>query len=186
MYDWTGKNVVFVSGFSGIGYQMMQQLMQRQKLKTMGIMHRMENMEMMKKLQAENPSTKLVFMQVNLMDKMSMEQNMRKMGQMMGNIDVLINGEDVLLDKDIETTIGINLVKNLTVYRIEIYLTCLLLTDQHDLHDDDGDAVHGQDTDGSRRHGDEHVLGVRSGTSTCLCCLRCCQARRPGLHTLDG
>lgn len=110
MYDWTGKNVVFVSGFSGIGYQMMQQLMQRQKLKTMGIMHRMENMEMMKKLQAENPSTKLVFMQVNLMDKMSMEQNMHKMGQMMGNIDVLVNGEDVLLDKDIQTTIGINLV----------------------------------------------------------------------------
>jgi len=110
MCDWTGKNVVFVSGFSGIGFQMMHQLMQREKLKMLGIMNRMENVEMIKKLQAENPNVKVVFMQMNLMDKVSIEQTMKKMGQMMGNIDVLVNCEDVLLDKDVETTIGINLV----------------------------------------------------------------------------
>ncbi|KAH8376772.1 hypothetical protein KR093_001266, partial [Drosophila rubida] len=110
MFDWTGKNVVFAGGFSGIGYQMMHQLMQREKLKTLGIVHRMENAEMLKKLQAENPSVKVVFMQMNLMDKASIEQTMQKMGQLMGNIDVLVNCEDVLLDKDVATTIGINLV----------------------------------------------------------------------------
>ncbi|KAL7740486.1 hypothetical protein ACLKA6_007016 [Drosophila palustris] len=109
MCDWTGKNVVFAGGFSGIGFQMMHQLMQREKLKMLGIVHRMENVEMVKKLQAENPSVKVVFMQMNLMDKVSIEQTMKKMGQMMGNIDVLVNCEDVLLDKDVETTIGINL-----------------------------------------------------------------------------
>ncbi|XP_034100132.1 fat body protein 2 [Drosophila sulfurigaster albostrigata] len=115
MFDWTGKNVVFAGGFSGIGFQMMHQLMQREKLKMMGIVHRMENAEMMKKLQAENPSVKVVFMQMNLMDKMSIEQTMKKMGQMMGNIDVLINCEDVLLDKDVATTIGVNLTSMIYV-----------------------------------------------------------------------
>ncbi|XP_001993016.2 fat body protein 2 [Drosophila grimshawi] len=109
MYDWTGKNVVFAGGFTGIGFQLLHQLMQRQKVKMIGIMHRMENVEMMQKLQAENASVKLVFMQVNLMDKSSIEQAMQKMGQLMGNIDVLINCEDVLLDKDVDTTIAINL-----------------------------------------------------------------------------
>lgn len=110
MYDWTGKNVMYAGGFTGIGFQLLHQLMQRQKLKMLGIVHRMENVEMMKKLQAENPSVKVMFMQVNLMDKVSIEQTMKKMGQAMGNIDVLLNCEDVLLDKDVETTIGINLV----------------------------------------------------------------------------
>ncbi|EDW12407.1 fat body protein 2 [Drosophila mojavensis] len=111
MYDWSGKNVVYAGGFTGIGFQLMHQLMQRQmKMKMLGIMHHMENVEMMKKLQAENPSVKVVFMQVNLMDKSSIEQAMTKMGQMMGNIDVLLNCEDVLLDKDVETTMGVNLM----------------------------------------------------------------------------
>lgn len=111
MYDWSGKNVVYAGGFTGIGFQLMHQLMQRQlKMKMLGIMHRMENVEMMKKLQSENPSVKVVFMQVNLMDKSSIEQAMKNMGQTMGNIDVLINCEDVLLDKDVETTMGVNLV----------------------------------------------------------------------------
>jgi len=111
MFDWTGKNVVYVGSFSGIGWQMMMQLMQKD-IKMMGIMHRMENVEMMKKLQAINPSVKVVFMQMNLMEKMSIEQAMKKMGQMMGHIDVMINGEGVLLDKDVETTMGMNLVRN--------------------------------------------------------------------------
>ncbi|SPP85882.1 fat body protein 2 [Drosophila guanche] len=108
MFDWTGKNVVYAGSFTGIGWQMMMQLMQK-KIKMIGIMHRMENVEMMKKLQAENPAVKVVFMPMNLMDKLSIEQTMLKMGQMMGHIDVLINGEDVLLDKDVETTMGMNL-----------------------------------------------------------------------------
>ncbi|XP_001357248.2 fat body protein 2 [Drosophila pseudoobscura] len=108
MFDWTGKNVVYAGSFTGIGWQMVMQLMQK-KIKMIGIMHRLENVEMMKKLQAENPAVKVVFMQMNLMDKVSIEQAMLKMGQMMGHIDVLINGEDVLLDKDVETTMGMNL-----------------------------------------------------------------------------
>ncbi|XP_064553732.1 fat body protein 2 [Drosophila montana] len=110
MYDWTSKNVMYAGGFTGIGFQLLHQLMQRQKLKMLGIVHSMENVEMMKKLQAENPSVKVMFMHVNLTDKVSIEQTMKKMGQAMGNIDVLINCEDVLLDKDVETTIGINLM----------------------------------------------------------------------------
>ncbi|XP_017055739.2 fat body protein 2 [Drosophila ficusphila] len=108
MFDWTGKNVVYSGSFSGIGWQMMMQLMQKD-IKMMGIMHRMENVEMMKKLQAMNPSIKVVFMQMNLMERMSIDQAMKKMGQMMGHIDVLINAENVLLDKDIEMTMGMNL-----------------------------------------------------------------------------
>jgi len=50
-------------------------------------------------------------MQMNLMEKMSIDQAMKKMGQLMGHIDVMINGESVLLDKDVETTMGMNLVR---------------------------------------------------------------------------
>ncbi|XP_030385913.1 fat body protein 2 [Scaptodrosophila lebanonensis] len=109
MYDWTNKNVVYAGSFSGVGFQMMHLLMQK-KLKMMIIASRMENVEMMKKLQAENPSVKLMFMQMNLMEKSSIEQAMKKIGQTMGHIDVLINGMDVLADKDVEQTIGINLM----------------------------------------------------------------------------
>lgn len=117
MLDWTGKNVVYVGSFSGIGWQMMMQLMQ-QDIKMMGIMHRMENVEMMKKLQAVNPSVKVMFMQMNLMDKMSIDQAMKKMGQMMGHFDVMINAEHVLLDKDVEMTMGMNLVRRQLKYSL--------------------------------------------------------------------
>lgn len=74
-------------------------------------MGRMENMEMMQKLQAENSSVKTMFIHMNLMDRSSMEQAVKQMMGAIKQIDVLINGAGVLADKDMETTMTVNLVK---------------------------------------------------------------------------
>lgn len=73
-------------------------------------MGRMENMEMMQKLQAENSSVNVVFIHMNLMDRVNMEQAVKQVMGVIKHIDVLINGAGVLADKDMETTMGVNLV----------------------------------------------------------------------------
>ncbi|XP_017843673.2 LOW QUALITY PROTEIN: fat body protein 2 [Drosophila busckii] len=109
MYDWTTKNVVYVGGFSGIGFQLVKLLVQQKHLNKISIMHRIENAEIMKKLQFENPNVKVMFVPDNIMEKASIQSAITKMGQLMGYVDVLINGQDILLDKDVETIIGVNL-----------------------------------------------------------------------------
>ncbi|CAD7003806.1 fat body protein 2 [Ceratitis capitata] len=109
MFDLSGKNIVYVGGFSGIGYQVCQVLM-KMKINHLIVMGRMENMEMMQKLQAENSSVKTMFIHMNLMDRSSMEQAVKQMMGAIKQIDVLINGAGVLADKDMETTMTVNLM----------------------------------------------------------------------------
>lgn len=78
-------------------------------------MGRMENMEIMQKLQAEDSSVKVMFIHMDLMDRASMEQAVKQVTGVIKHIDVLINGAGVLADKDMETTIGVNLVTTKTL-----------------------------------------------------------------------
>ncbi|XP_039965756.1 fat body protein 2 [Bactrocera neohumeralis] len=109
MFDLSGKNVVYVGGFSGIGYQVCHMLMKKQ-ISHLIVMGRMENMEMMQKLQAENSSVNVMFVHMNLMDRVNMEQAVKQVMGVIKHIDVLINGAGVLADKDMETTMGVNLM----------------------------------------------------------------------------
>ncbi|XP_053954190.1 development-specific 25 kDa protein [Anastrepha ludens] len=119
MLDLNGKNVVYVGGFSGVGYQVCRILMKK-KISHLIVMARMENMEMMQKLQAENSSVKVMFIHMNLMDNSSMEQAVKQMMGVIKHIDVLINGAGALADKDMETTMGVNLMGMMTMVMLSM------------------------------------------------------------------
>lgn len=70
----------------------------------------MENVEMLKKLQDINSSVKVMFVQVNISDYSSIVKMVKHVVDQVGHVDVLINGAGVLADKDIETTVAVNLV----------------------------------------------------------------------------
>ncbi|XP_061399454.1 development-specific 25 kDa protein [Musca vetustissima] len=108
MFDWSGKSVVYVGAFSGIGFQVCQILM-RKPLKNMVVCSRMENVEMLKKLQAINTDIRVSFVQMNLTDNSSIQHAVNSIAPIVGHVDVLINGVGVLADKDVETTINVNL-----------------------------------------------------------------------------
>ncbi|KAM7357437.1 development-specific 25 kDa protein-like [Cochliomyia hominivorax] len=108
MFDWSNKNVVYVGGFSGIGYQVCQMIMKK-PIKYLMVMGRMENVEMLKKLQTINSSAKVMFVQMNVAEYSSIVKAVKQVVDVVGHVDVLINGAGVLADKDIETTISVNL-----------------------------------------------------------------------------
>ncbi|XP_017478027.1 PREDICTED: fat body protein 2 [Rhagoletis zephyria] len=108
MFNLNGKNVVYIGGFSGVGYQVCRLLMKK-NISYLIMMGRMENMEMMRKLQAENSAVEVKFIPMDLMDRSSMQQAIKQMMGVIKQIDVLINGAGALADKDMETTMGVNL-----------------------------------------------------------------------------
>lgn len=65
---------------------------------------------MLKKLQAIDTTTKVMFVQMNVADFSSIERAVKQIVGVVGNIDLLINGVGVVGDKDVETTINVNLV----------------------------------------------------------------------------
>lgn len=70
----------------------------------------MENVEMLHKLQTEFPASKVEFVHLNLMDHTSIQSAINKIVGIVKCIDVLVNGAGVIADKDVNTTIGVNLV----------------------------------------------------------------------------
>ncbi|XP_075161541.1 development-specific 25 kDa protein-like [Haematobia irritans] len=107
MFEWSGKHVVYVGAFSGIGYQVCQMLVKK-PLKDLIVCSRMENVEMLKKLQDLNPSVKVVFVEINIAQHASIDRAIKTIAAVTGHVDVLINGVGVL-DKDVETTVSVNL-----------------------------------------------------------------------------
>ncbi|XP_037937297.1 development-specific 25 kDa protein-like [Teleopsis dalmanni] len=108
MLDLSGKNVVYVGGFSGVGYQVCRILMQK-KISHLFVCSRMENMELLKVLQDIAPTVNVVFVGVNILNRVSIEKAVAQIVGVVKHIDVLINGVGALADKDVETTIGLNL-----------------------------------------------------------------------------
>lgn len=70
----------------------------------------MENVEYLKKLQAINTSVKVMFVQMNVADHSSIVKAVKQVVGICGHVDVLINGVGVLADKDVDTTVAVNLV----------------------------------------------------------------------------
>ncbi|XP_005178627.2 development-specific 25 kDa protein [Musca domestica] len=108
MFDWSGKSVVYVGAFSGIGFQVCQMLMKK-PLKHLVVCSRMENVEMLKKLKVLNTGIHVSFAQMNIVDHASIERAVKNIVSIAGHVDVLINGVGALADKDVETTIAVNL-----------------------------------------------------------------------------
>lgn len=107
-FDLTGKNVVYVGGFSGIGFQTCRMIMKK-KITNLVICSRMENVEMLQQLQTEVTTVKVHFVHMNIVDRANIEHAVKQIAGMVSSIDVLVNGVGVLADKDVETTIDVNL-----------------------------------------------------------------------------
>ena len=108
MFNVTGKNVVYVGSFTGVGYQVVRQLVKK-NIKNLVFCGRMENHEALKVLQAENSNVHVTFVHVNVLDRVSIQHAIQEIVGMIKHIDVLVNACEVLADKDVETTIGVNL-----------------------------------------------------------------------------
>lgn len=58
----------------------------------------------------------MTFVQVNVADRTSVDHAVKEIVQAVGHVDVLVNGTSVLADKDVDTTVAVNLV---SVSRLE-------------------------------------------------------------------
>ncbi|XP_055909938.1 fat body protein 2-like [Eupeodes corollae] len=108
MMDLAGKNVVIVGGYGGIGMATARLLLKK-KIANLVIASRLENNENLRKLQAEAPSVNILYVQMDITKRQSIEKGMKEIAQQIKNIDLLINAAGVLMDRDVETTIDVNL-----------------------------------------------------------------------------
>ncbi|XP_065358335.1 alcohol dehydrogenase-like [Calliphora vicina] len=107
--DLTGKNVVFVAGLGGIGFEACKQLMTRNAAYLI-ILDVMENDKAIQELQAMNPKTKVIYMKFDVTDKTSIKNTFNQIVSTVTYIDVLVNGAGVIADRNIEFTINVNLI----------------------------------------------------------------------------
>ncbi|XP_055840420.1 fat body protein 2-like [Episyrphus balteatus] len=108
MMDLAGKNVVLVGGYGGIGMATARLLLKK-KIANLVIVSRLENMENLRKLQAEASNVNVLSVQMDITNRQSIEKGMKDIALQIKQIDLLINSAGVLMDRDVETTIAVNL-----------------------------------------------------------------------------
>ncbi|TMW50025.1 hypothetical protein DOY81_004891 [Sarcophaga bullata] len=107
--DLTGKNVVFVAGLGGIGFEACKQLMTR-NVAYLVVLDVVDNPKAVQTLQAINPKTKVVYMKFDVTNKTVIKNTISQVVAMVKYIDVLVNGAGVIADRNIELTINVNLI----------------------------------------------------------------------------
>ncbi|XP_037828558.1 alcohol dehydrogenase-like [Lucilia sericata] len=107
--DLSGKNVVFVAGLGGIGFEACKILMTK-NLAYLVVLDVIENPKAIQTLEAINPQTKVIYMKFDVTDKTCIKNTFNQIVSVMKFIDVLINGAGVILDRNIELAVNINLI----------------------------------------------------------------------------
>ncbi|KAM7361759.1 alcohol dehydrogenase-like isoform 1-T2 [Cochliomyia hominivorax] len=107
--DLTGKNVVFVAGLGGIGYEACKQLMTR-NLAYLVILDVIENAKAVQALQVMNVKTKVIYMKFDVTDKTNIQNTFKQIVNTIKYIEVLVNGAGVIADRNVEFTINVNLI----------------------------------------------------------------------------
>ncbi|XP_065355184.1 alcohol dehydrogenase-like [Calliphora vicina] len=105
----TGKNVVFVAGLGGIGFETCKILMSK-NLAYLVVLDVIENPKAIQTLEAINDKTKVIYMKFDVTDKTCIVNTFNQIASIMKFIDVLINGAGVILDRNIELAVNINLI----------------------------------------------------------------------------
>ncbi|XP_005190984.2 alcohol dehydrogenase [Musca domestica] len=105
----SGKNVVFVAGFGGIGFEACKQLMSR-NVANLFLLDVMENPQALQHLQDMNKKTKVTFIKCDVTDKNSIKNAIGHVVKSVQYIDVLVNGAGVIADRNVEFTINVNLI----------------------------------------------------------------------------
>ncbi|KAM7361007.1 alcohol dehydrogenase 1-like [Cochliomyia hominivorax] len=107
--DLSGKNVVFVAGLGGIAYKSCKILMTK-SLGYLFVLDIIENPKAVQALEAINPKTKVIYRKFDVTDKKVIKETIKYIVDTVKYIDVLINGAGVILDRNAELAVNINLI----------------------------------------------------------------------------
>uniref|UniRef100_A0A1I8MHD6 Alcohol dehydrogenase n=1 Tax=Musca domestica TaxID=7370 RepID=A0A1I8MHD6_MUSDO len=107
--DLSGKNLVFVAGFGGIGFESCKQLMTR-NLANLFLLDVMENPSALQLLQNLNKNTKVTYLKCDVTDKQSIKNAIDYVVKSVQYIDVLVNGVGVVADRNVEFAVNVNLI----------------------------------------------------------------------------
>ncbi|XP_073820185.1 alcohol dehydrogenase-like [Musca autumnalis] len=107
--DLTGKNVVFVAGFGGIGFEACKQLMNR-NVANLFLLDIMENPTGLQQLQDLNKNTKVTYLKCDVTDKNCIKNVINQVVESVQYIDVLVNGAGVVAERNVEFAVNVNLI----------------------------------------------------------------------------
>ncbi|TDG48068.1 hypothetical protein AWZ03_005485 [Drosophila navojoa] len=107
--DLTGKNVVYLGGFGGIGQKACAQLLERQ-IKALAIFDLTLNEQLLAVWQAQYPNTEIFYHKVDITQKTEIEAAYKAAAERLGHFDVVVNGIGLMNDNFVELTIQINLL----------------------------------------------------------------------------
>ncbi|XP_055846513.1 alcohol dehydrogenase 1-like [Episyrphus balteatus] len=107
--DLNGKNVVYVGGCGGIGSETCKILVQK-KVANLAVLDVVENAALIKQIASINPSSKVFFMKIDLLDRENIVKVFGEVISKMKTIDVLVNGSGICNEFRAEMPIGVNLL----------------------------------------------------------------------------
>jgi len=106
--DLNNKNVAFVAGFGGIGYEFCKELMTR-NLANLAVLDIADNPTALQNLQSINKATQVFFVRIDVGDKDLIRKSIKEVINRMKFIDVLVNGAGIVRDRNVDLTISVNL-----------------------------------------------------------------------------
>ncbi|XP_017043297.1 alcohol dehydrogenase-like [Drosophila ficusphila] len=107
--DLTGKNVVYLGGFGGIGQKCVQELLQR-PIKALAIFDLAKNADLLAEWKGKHPNTDIFYQKVDITKKSDIDAAYKATAERFGHFDVVVNGSGLMNDRLVELSIQINLL----------------------------------------------------------------------------
>ncbi|XP_043649395.1 alcohol dehydrogenase 1 [Drosophila teissieri] len=107
--DLTGKNVVYLGGFGGIGKDCIQELLKKQ-INGLAIFDLIVDDELLAEWKEQNSKTEVFYQKVDITQKSDIDAAYKAAAEKLGHFDVVVNGIGLLDDRLIELTVQINLM----------------------------------------------------------------------------
>ncbi|KAH8273830.1 hypothetical protein KR044_001574, partial [Drosophila immigrans] len=107
--DLSGKNVVYLGGYGGIGQKTCKELLDRQ-LQALVVFDLTLNEQILDDWQSQYPNTEIFYQKVDITQRPDIEAAYKVTAERLGHFDLVVNGMGLLDDRQIELTIQINLV----------------------------------------------------------------------------
>ncbi|XP_037939967.1 alcohol dehydrogenase-like, partial [Teleopsis dalmanni] len=107
--DLSGKNVVYLGGFGGIGSKCIEEFLQK-GIKNLAIFDLHENAAVLENLRSTYTASNVFYIKMDITDKNSIEAAYNEAANKIDHFDVIVNGCGIMNDSLIELTIQINLL----------------------------------------------------------------------------
>ncbi|XP_023178632.2 alcohol dehydrogenase 2 [Drosophila hydei] len=105
----TGKNVVYLGGFGGIGQKVCAQLLERQ-IKALAIFDLTLNEQVLAAWQTQYPNADIFYQKVDITQKPEIEAAYKAAAERLEHFDLVVNGMGLMNDNFVDLTIQINLL----------------------------------------------------------------------------